>query len=95
MASLETSRASRTQASRVEVAARWRARVGHAPVLLAGRKTTGRLVVGWAAGGPAQELGRLLAPGKSFSPSLLIVFVFLFFCNFRALLKILQQIQKS
>ena len=26
-------------------------------VLLAGRKTTGRLVVGWAAGGPAQELG--------------------------------------
>ena len=49
---------SRTQASRVEVAARRCVRVRHAPVLLAGRKTTGRLVVGWAAGGPAQELGR-------------------------------------
>ena len=47
----------------------------------------GVAVVGWArwlgrqlgrpGGLPAQELGQLLAPGKSFSPSLLIVF-FLF-----------------
>ena len=51
--------ASRTQASRVEVAARWCARVGHAPVLLAGRKTTGEGPggLGRTSGLPAGPIG--------------------------------------
>ena len=76
-----------------EVARRVASRAGHAPVLLARRKTTGE---GPGGLGRAGGLASWAATGKSGKFSLSPLFsVFYYFCNFRALLKIPERFQKS